>query len=131
MQELCTPRPLRLPLGFALGQPLRPRGAKSLPSGNIVILRSPHHLKPMNPQQPKTQIINHTTPHPLLPNGSPFENPFQNLGPQKVPIFFKVPIFLISPLRTHKKSMQPLSKVNNLITCVNTTSTMNSMPVCQ
>ena len=43
-----------------------------------------------------------------------------------VPIFFKVPIFLISRLRTHEKSMQPLSKVNNLITCDNTTSTNES-----
>ena len=42
----CTPRPSRLPSGFALGQSLRPRGAKFLPLGNIAILGSPHHLNP-------------------------------------------------------------------------------------
>ena len=31
----CTPRPSRLPSGFALGQSLGPRGAKSPPSGNL------------------------------------------------------------------------------------------------
>ena len=32
----CTPRPSRLPSGFALGQSLGPRGAKSPPSGNLL-----------------------------------------------------------------------------------------------
>ena len=31
----CTPRPSRLPSGFALGQSLGPRGAKSPPEGNL------------------------------------------------------------------------------------------------
>ena len=32
----CTPRPSRLPSGFALGQSLGPRGAKSPPLGNLL-----------------------------------------------------------------------------------------------
>ena len=34
--EFCTPRPSRLPSGFALGQSLGPRGAKSPPLGNLL-----------------------------------------------------------------------------------------------
>ena len=58
----------------------------------------------------------------LLPSWSPFgdfgPNGDQNefFGPH---FFFKVPIFSISGLRTRQKSVQPLSNVNHLITCVN------------
>ena len=34
--EIHPPRPSRLPSGFALGQSLGPRGAKSPPSGNLL-----------------------------------------------------------------------------------------------
>ena len=36
VRGFCTPRPSRLPSGFALGQSLGPRGAKSPPLGNLV-----------------------------------------------------------------------------------------------
>ena len=36
VRGFCTPRPSRLPSGFALGQSLGPRGAKSPPLGNLL-----------------------------------------------------------------------------------------------
>ena len=57
----------------------------------------------------------------LLPHGSPFGDPgphgdlFQILGPHWVPIFFKVPIFSNSGLRTRENSVQPPSNVDHLI----------------
>ena len=76
----------------------------------------------MNPQQPKTQIINHTTP--TAPKWVPIWGPFSEFGSPKGPHFFQGPHYIPFQAEECDKSQSShyLLNVDNLNTCDDKTS---------
>ena len=126
VQELCTPRPLRLPLGFALGQPLRPRG--KIPAFwkycDPPIPTPPKTIIPNEPTAAKNpnHQPNHTTPP--APKWVPIWGPFSEFGSPKGPHFFQGPHYIPFQAEECDKSQSShyLLNVDNLNTCDDKTS---------